>query len=281
MAGMALVSGQFLSIDGSAAVPAWAFTSDPDVGVYCETLTLGVAIAGVDTAKFGAGGSAKMSQGLMLSQGQYDDNILEFQSPTDVAHGVTDEQETHTFGAFMKADGNQGGVKLIGITESYANAIRFDGVITSKDTTKGDGAWGAISLVCSEKSGTSLTNVGADGNLVIIRDYDGTRFIFDKEGSAHAEVEWIAFDQHDDLALVRDMEAILVGRESDAQTYRRHALEDMGIIGRDSWRMEKGKLKAMVNTSKLAMLHHGALIQSAERIAELESRIEELERRLT
>lgn len=42
-------------------------------------------------------------------------------------------------------------------------------------------------------SGSGGTNIGADGNLVVIRNNSTARFIFDAEGSGHADVEWVAF----------------------------------------------------------------------------------------
>ena len=54
-------------------------------------------------------------------------------------------------------------------------------------------------------------------------------------------------------------------------------LEEIGIIGEDSWHMENGKPRAMVNMTKLSMLHHGALMQAAERIEALETKLLALE----
>jgi len=54
-------------------------------------------------------------------------------------------------------------------------------------------------------------------------------------------------------------------------------LEEVGIIGEGSWHMEEGRPKAMVNFTKLSMLHHGALIQASERIKTLENRLLALE----
>ena len=53
-------------------------------------------------------------------------------------------------------------------------------------------------------------------------------------------------------------------------------LEATGIIGKDSWHIENGKPRAMVNMTKLAMLHHGALMQVGERIEALEAENTEL-----
>ena len=76
------------------------------------------------------------------------------------------------------------------------------------------------------------------------------------------------------------MEDTLLAIESPDQTPRRHAMEATGIIGKDSWHMENGKPKAMVNFTKLAMLHHGALIQTGDRFRLLEDRLEQTEAKL-
>ena len=61
--------------------------------------------------------------------------------------------------------------------------------------------------------------------------------------------------------------------ESSAGTANRHMLEETGIIGKNSWHMENGRPRAMVNMTKLSMLHHGALMQAADKIKTLESRL--------
>jgi hypothetical protein len=119
--------------------------------------------------------------------------------------------------------------------------------------------------------------MAADDNLLVILNYSTTRFIWDAEGSAHADVEWTTYDKHDDLSLVADMEQELLLHEDEAKTERRHMLEEIGIIGEDSWHMENGKPRAMINTTKLSMLHHGALIQAGERIKALESKLQAIE----
>ena len=76
------------------------------------------------------------------------------------------------------------------------------------------------------------------------------------------------------------MEDVLLANESPDQTPRRHAMEATGIIGKGSWHMEDGKPRAMVNFTKLAMLHHGALIQTGDRFKMLEDRLEATEAKL-
>ena len=87
-------------------------------------------------------------------------------------------------------------------------------------------------------------------------------------------MEWVAYHEHDDLSVIRDMESELLANEDISQTSRRHYMESIGIIGQDSWHMENGKPRAMVNFTKLSMLHHGALIQIGDRFITNEERID-------
>ena len=147
------------------------------------------------------------------------------------------------------------------------------GFYHTDDTAKTTSAIGGINLESYKRSGTDAGNPGSDANLVVFYSSGNARFVFDTEGSGHADVEWTTYDQHDDLSLVADMEQELLLREGEAQTERRHMLEEIGIIGEDSWHMENDRPRAFVNFTKLSMLHHGALIQAAERIETLENRL--------
>jgi hypothetical protein len=219
----------------------------------------------------GDASNAKMAAGLTINQSANDDEILALKS-SDVAHGVTDRTETDTFGFLWKVSATAGGLQIDGLSEG-TGGLHLVGTHTTDDTTKTTAGLGAVEIKAFTKSGAGVGGLGVDANISVIRANNVTRFIFDNEGSAHADVEWIAVDISDDLSLIADMEHILVNRESFAQTERRHLLEQAGIIGKDSWHMEHGRPKAMINMTKLAMLHHGALIQSNERIKELERRL--------
>ena len=47
--------------------------------------------------------------------------------------------------------------------------------------------------------------------------------------------------------------------------------EEMGIVGKDSLHEEDGKVRCMVNFTRLQMLHHGAILQVADRVKALEA----------
>lgn len=210
--------------------------------------------------------NGQMTSGLTINQGAADNEILALKS-SDVAHGATAHTETDTFAYLSKINGT-GGLFLAGFQGTGSVGLNLKGAAASDDTGKTTSAAAYIQLIAMK---TPNNNPGADANLVCITHNDGTRrFLFDAEGSAHADVEWTTYDTHDDIALVRTMEQELLAREDAVKTERRLALEAAGIIGKDSWHMEDGKPRAMVNFSKLSMLHHGALLQMAEKITRLE-----------
>lgn len=240
---------------------------------------LNLQAGGADLVSINDTANANMTVGLNINQGANDDEILAFKS-SDVAHGVTDFTETDTYGLFKKNEAATGGLQIGGINAGAgAHGILISGVAGTPSTAKTTGASGVVWLEASKISGTSRVAPGLDENLVVIGSIAATRFIFDNEGSAHADVEWVLFASHDDLALVTEVEAVLLARESPSQTSRRQALERAGIIGTGSWHLEDGRPRAMVNFTRLAMLHHGALIQVASRFEQAETRLEALERR--
>jgi len=228
-------------------------------------------------------GNGNMSTGVTINQGADDNEILALKS-SDVAHGVTGNAETDTYGTFSKYTAAGGGLLIVGYSAAAGpagSALHLKAILgEAADTTKSTSARAVAYVSTLVKDGTSTNFVGADGNLFAIGNSETTRFIFDAEGSGHADVEWTTYDTYNDLATISEMETVLLANELPEQTPRRHAMEATGIIGKGSWHMENGKPRAMVNFSKLAMLHHGALIQVGDRFAALEDRLEQSEAKL-
>ena len=227
--------------------------------------------------------NGNMTNGIAINQRANDNEILALKC-TDVAHGMTGLTETDTYGAFRKYENNGGGLSIAGYSDAHGpagNALHLRGTLgEAADTTKSTSARGVVYMATLVKDGTAGGLVGSNGNLFAIGNSETTRFIFDAEGSGHADVEWTTYDTYNDLALISDMEDTLLAMESPDQTPRRHTMEATGIIGKDSWHMEDGKPRAMVNFTKLAMLHHGALIQTGDRFKLLEDRLEQTEAKL-
>lgn len=131
-----------------------------------------------------------MTIGLTINQGANDDEILAFKSEGDVAHGITDEAETETYGLYKKWDANAGGLKIMGLSESFYG-VTLIGFVTSDTTTKSTAGRAPMEIYVGKKSGTGIGDVGADANLFAIRCKKGggssTEWILDEDGDTWQE----------------------------------------------------------------------------------------------
>jgi hypothetical protein len=222
--------------------------------------------------------NAKMTQGLTINQGANDDEILAFKS-SDVAHGVTDYTETDTFGSFVKMTGDNGGLKMIGISEGVW-AFDFWGIATTDDTTKNAGANAPFFLDASKKSGTGVGAMGSNANLLVIANGGGgnVRFIFDEDGDMFYDGAAPAnYDKYDDAIACHDLQRHLYNLKrtpseqlGDFIQYNKSDLVDMGVVSEGGF----------VSTKGLVSLQLGAISQLYERNKKLEAKIEALEKRL-
>ena len=212
--------------------------------------------------------NGKMTAGLTINQADADNEILALKS-SDIAHGVTDRAETDTYGHFMKADHATGGLLIRGFSEDE-RGLCLTGVAPTDDTGKSTGANAYIQLYSQKKSGTNVGSPGTNANLVAFTSYGTTRFLFDTEGSAHADVEWTTFDEHDDVALLGEIESSLRKWQDDAVKDQfgswlvdnRHELEQLNLVHFD--RDNPGHV--MLNTTRLLMLLTGACRQMGQRL---------------
>jgi hypothetical protein len=228
--------------------------------------------------------NANMTIGLTINQAANDDEILAFKSSA-VDHGGTGITETDTWGAFGKSSAAGGGLRIRGMSDAegvttgnttlYFQSIPED---TALDTAKSTSAQSGIMFdAYVGDGGTSVGTPGTNENIMVIRSGSTTRFIFDAEGSGHADVEWVAFDDYDDIQMVRDVEAMMVPEVfGEAVKYREDDLVKYGLFGKDSIRMEpNGKMRGMMNTTRMTMLHHGTLKKLADRMEILQLQLNE------
>jgi len=236
-----------------------------------------------DTVQIGTAGNANMELGLSMHQGGLDSEIFSLKS-SDVAHGITCLTETTTFFAVKKGHPAQGGATFL-IGSDGTVGWRSQIIITGcANTSKDSGGVGIIDLRTGRAaaSGGGYQAVNSNGNLMSLTCYDGTnnynRFLWDAEGSAHAEVEWTTFDDYCDIELLRGVHGAMTpcyaptyketfGRD---MLYNLEKYEELGFVGKNSmnWQTrEDGRvqLRGMVNTTSMMMLHHSTIIQMADR----------------
>ena len=151
--------------------------------------------------------NGKVTIGLTLNQEANDDSILELKS-SDIAHGMTDQTETDTYFFIRKSVGSDGGATMIGLGEGTVGFLNAGIAVNDVTTKSAAAAAGYIEFRALKKSGTGAASVGADANLLTIRNNTQARFIFDAEGTGHADDSWITFS---DRRLKTEIENIPYG----------------------------------------------------------------------
>lgn len=121
-----------------------------------------------------------MTSGLTIQQGAADDEIFALKS-ADVAHGMTTVTETDTYFLIQKWAGASGGAYVAGYSEDILG-LGFVARVTSGDTTKSSAATGAVQLYGQKKSGTTVTSMGANENILVLLNNATAVGVFDAEG---------------------------------------------------------------------------------------------------
>lgn len=225
-----------------------------------------------------------MTTGLTIYQDAGDaDELFAFQV-AGVGHGMTSLADTDTAMFMREETFSQGGLHIEGLSGAEVG-IEFQADITNDDTGKATTANAAFQFDSYKKSGTSAGAHGADANLLAIMESGTTRFIFDAEGSGHADIEFTTFDDKNDIELLRGLHGVLVPGFTESfgkdMEYNLETYEDLGIIGKGSVHVEhredgRVQLRGMVNMTKLAMLHHSTILQMYD---EFSTRLIEVENR--
>lgn len=224
--------------------------------------------------------NAVMTNGVTINQGGADNNILSLKS-SDVAHGVTDLNETDTYAAFGKVSATEGGMRVDTFSEG-TSPLSFLSVATTANTTKSTAAVGAVFFDNRLKSGTGTATLGANANLMCVGDVATVRFILDSDGDSHQDVgtAWTNFDDDDDIKRL-DAVAVTLARDGDPlrEQFVQHFEEKRAVLDA----MPGKKLVQFnedghhfVNTSRLIMLLTGAVRQLAREQAELAGRVKAL-----
>jgi hypothetical protein len=205
--------------------------------------------------------------GITLNQAQFDANILTFKS-SDIAHGMTGEDETDTYATFAKQGATTGGLQIRAFAETKAEEIFEMNCQGAGDLTetKSASAKGAFSLIASIKSGTGTSAVNANGNLLTLAGYTSTEFIFEGNGNFHAESGSTTFDAYEDAQLARAFDlshgrGVIESKFDKFVSYNHEKLAELKLVGRD----EDGKPNSMLNVTGLQRLHNGAIWQQYEK----------------
>ena len=207
--------------------------------------------------------------GLCINGGANDESYMTFKS-SDIAHGMTNEDETDTFCTFAKQSASEGGFQLRAYAEDRTEEwLEFNcQASTSSDLneTKASNQKGAIVFGVNKKSGSGVNAVNANGNLLTIANYTNTEFIFEANGNFHADSGSTTFDAYEDAQLVRAFDlshgrGVIESKFDKFVQYNHEKLAELKLVGRD----EDGKPNSMLNVTGLQRLHNGAIWQQYEK----------------
>ncbi len=247
----------------------------------------------------GDSANANVTTGLTLNQGANDNGILAFKS-SDVNTSLTSlpgqfDTEADTFADFGKAHVSYGG--LMQHTYSTDTVGWHNQVFVGSGTTGKSAATCSAAVMfqiwrhnCSNGNEAMETDMNILALQTVNNGSGATRFLFDQEGTFHADVSSTTYDDYCDIELMKGVlaETVPCYRESYQERFGRDVVynrcwyEDNKIIGRDSIHWEtrpcgKVEQRAMINFTGLAMLHHSTIIQLADKT---DARLTALENRL-
>lgn len=144
----------------------------------------------------GDNANASSTIGWTINQGANDNEIFSLKS-TDVAHGVTTVTETDTYFSISKSTGATGGAFFRGFNGGAGNiGIEAHAYSGTPSTTKSTSGYGAFNFQAVKINGTGGAALGTDTNVLSLGTNGTSRFIFDAEGTGHADDVWTdnAFD---------------------------------------------------------------------------------------
>jgi hypothetical protein len=132
--------------------------------------------------------------GLTVNQGAADNEILALKS-SDVGHNMTNKAEADTYGTFSKYQADAGGLAVKGLKDADGTAglaLVLQGFLGEPaDDAKTASAIGIVQVETAVTAGDgNVAAAAGDANLFVVADNGNARFIFDKEGTAHADDVW-------------------------------------------------------------------------------------------
>ncbi len=219
--------------------------------------------------------NGNMTTGITINQGAADDELFALKS-SDVAHGMTGQTETDTYGYIKKFSATLGGVKFGGLSES-ATAMELTANATTPQTTDTTGSEGIFHFRANKANGTAVQDLGDTDNLCCMVNNNTTRFVLKGNGTLHiTNTTLVALDFEDDNQLVRAMqressvEGSLLESEYDNPFYSHSKLMEHGLAGEKD---EKGEF--FVPLQNRLHAHEGAMWQTYCEVKDMKMKIEE------
>jgi hypothetical protein len=171
--------------------------------------------------------NANSTIGLTINQGAADNEIFALKS-SDIAHGVTNSAETDTFFKIQKLNACYGGSEVYAFSDGHDQAFRIQAIAGAcANAGKSTSSFGVFDVLARKRCSTSTTTIGSNGNIASFRDGSTTRFLFDAEGSGHADVEWTTYS---DNRLKFNQEVVPYGLDTLLQLQPKIYCKDSGYL---------------------------------------------------
>ena len=209
--------------------------------------------------------------GLCLNTGADDANTITLKS-SDVAHGITGNQQTDTYGSLGKASGGEGGLYIQGLAEGDNDAIVIVGTtVSAPPSANSTSAGAAFRISGSQKSGTGSGTIAAGDNVFVLDNNGTTEFIIKGDGELYSNQSATVqtFDSYEDAQLVRALDlsrdknlaGVINSKFDDYIKYNHETLANAKLVGRE----EDGTPNHFVNVTGMQRLHNGAIWQQYEK----------------
>jgi len=181
--------------------------------------------------------------GICLQQNAGDGKIITFKS-SDIAHGITDYAETDTYGYLQKRHAPSGGLYIVGLGEDYYGCAIL-GINTTVDNTETTSSHAPVNIIGAKKSGTNVSTVGADENVVTLNNLGTTRFIMKGDGELWTDyaggltdaVQISSYDDENDIELSRKLQTVMSGKKISKKMTNR--LRELGVISNNFISIQK------------------------------------------
>ena len=256
-------------------------------------ITIDASMTGVriDSGKFTTFGEAApdvSDGGICIQQGSNDTNAFTLKS-SDVAHGVTDLDETDTWFSLRKFTGSTGGVQMRSLAGGSDNCgLYIDTVAGSQDTGKGTGDHGCTNIDAQKDNGSDKQGLASNGNLLTVSNDNHVKFIVDAEGDIHVDgsSSISTYDTYEDAQLVRAYDlsygqtskGLINSKFDKFINYNHDSLVEAGIIGVPNKKENEDGTEAygLLNSTAMQRLHNGAIWQQYEKHQKLANAMYEL-----
>ena len=218
-----------------------------------------------------------MTTGLTINQGSADNSTIALKS-SDIAHGMTDQWETDTYGVLQKYGAAEGGIRLQGLSASGPVSNIIASFAQDGTDTKSTSAMAGIMTHSYKKTGTTVTQLGTDENAFCVKSGNVTKFIVDNEGDIHYDgSDAGAFDEYDDAHMIRALDlthgrGVIDSKFDEFIAYNHEKLAELKLVGRE----EDDTPNHFINLTGMQRLHNGAIWQQYEKHENLLNAVYEL-----